>query len=84
MPVIVRFYGIIIKIFLKESEHNPPHFHAIYNEHNALINIITLEVIESDLPSKALSLVLEWAKIYQQDLEDIWNTQNFKKLPPLE
>jgi hypothetical protein len=65
-------------------DHNPPHFHAIYGEYNALININTLEIIEGDLPKKAQSLVLEWAKMYQKDFTKIWNTQDFKKLPPLE
>jgi len=82
MPVISRFYGIIIKMFF--LDHNPPHFHAIYGEYNALININTLEIIEGDLPKKAQSLVLEWAKMYQRDLIEIWNSQDFKKLPPLE
>lgn len=65
-------------------DHNPPHFHATYNEYNALINIHTLEIIEGDLPKKAEALVLEWAKNYQKDLIEIWNSQEFKKLPPLE
>jgi len=69
MPVISRFYGIIIKMFF--LDHNPPHFHAIYGEYNALININTLEIIEGDLPKKAQSLVLEWAKMYQKDLIEI-------------
>ena len=82
MPVITRFYGIIIKMFF--LDHNPPHFHAIYGEYNALININTLKIIEGDLPTKAQALVLEWAEIYQQDLIKIWDSQEFKKLPPLE
>ena len=32
MPVISRFYGIIIKMYFFDSEHNPPHIHAIYNK----------------------------------------------------
>ena len=41
MPEIARFYGIIIKLFF--GDHPPPHFHAVYGEHNALFNIETLE-----------------------------------------
>jgi len=41
-------------------------------------------MVEGDLPKKAQSLVLEWAKMYQRDLIEIWNSQDFKKLPPLE
>lgn len=81
MPEIARFYGIVIKVFF--GDHPPPHFHAIYGEYNALFSIDSLEVIEGDLPSRAQKLVLEWATLYQQDLLQIWNTQEFRKLPPL-
>ncbi len=39
---------------------------------------------EGDLPPKALSMVCEWIKMYRDELMNIWNTQNFVKLPPLE
>jgi len=42
-------------------EHAPPHFHALYAEHEALIDIRTLEIIKGSLPKRALALVLEWA-----------------------
>ena len=32
MPVIARFYGMVIKMYFRQSEHNPPHIHAIYGE----------------------------------------------------
>ena len=82
MPEITRFYGIIIKIFFR-NEHNPPHVHAIYGEHNGLIDIATLEMIEGDLPPKALDLVQEWAKGYQKDLMNMWDEKAVRKLPPL-
>ncbi|HHE55453.1 MAG TPA: DUF4160 domain-containing protein, partial [Caldithrix abyssi] len=33
MPEISRFFGIVIYIFY--LDHNPPHFHAKYNEYEA-------------------------------------------------
>jgi hypothetical protein len=84
MPVIARFYGIVIKIYFRQSEHNPPHIHALYGEHMGVLNIQTLEVMEGDLPSKAVALVQEWMKPLKAELLEIWNTQNFKQLPPLE
>jgi hypothetical protein len=39
MPEISRFFGIVIKMFY--DDHNPPHFHAEYGEHAALIDIAT-------------------------------------------
>jgi hypothetical protein len=82
MPVIAKFYGIIIKLFF--SDHSPPHFHVVYGEYNALFNIKTLEMIEGDLPNRAKKLVIEWATRYQDELLEMWTTQQFHKLPPLE
>ncbi|MEI6055273.1 MAG: DUF4160 domain-containing protein [Lentisphaerota bacterium] len=84
MPVISRFYGLIIKMFFRQSEHNPPHFHAIYGEYVGEFNIQTLEMIEGDLPLKARNLVKEWAQLHQEELMDIWTTQEFKEVKPLE
>lgn len=44
MPVLSRFYGIIIRMYFLQSEHNPPHIHAIYNEDVAAIDFMTGEV----------------------------------------
>ena len=30
MPVLSRFYGIIIRMYFQQAEHNPPHIHALY------------------------------------------------------
>ncbi|MEA1961422.1 MAG: DUF4160 domain-containing protein [Bacillota bacterium] len=84
MPEIARFYGIIIKMFLAGNEHNPPHFHAIYGEYVGEFDIRTLDMIEGDLPKKAQALIQEWGKMHQDDLMEIWNTQQFRKLQPLE
>ena len=84
MPVLSRFYGIIIRMYFLQSEHNPPHIHAIYGEDVSAIDIQTFKVIEGALPKKAMELVVEWIMIHQKDLMEIWETQNFKKLPPLE
>jgi len=82
MPVIARFYGILIKMYFKE--HGTPHFHALYAEYNCVFNIESFEMIEGDLPKRARNLVKEWAGIYQKDLLVMWKTQTFKNLPGLE
>jgi len=84
MPVIARFYGLIIKMYFQQKEHNPPHFHVVYGEYIGVFEIQTLKMIEGDLPAKAQALVREWAEKYQDDLQKIWDTQEFIKLPPLE
>ena len=82
MPIIARFYGILIKMYFKE--HGVPHFHALYAEYNAVFDIESLEMIEGDLPRRAQKLVKEWAELYKNDLIAMWETQEFKKLPGLE
>lgn len=84
MPIIARFYGLIIKMYFQQAEHNPPHFHVVYGEYLGVYSINTLEMLEGDLPAKAQALVKEWAEKYKDDLLKIWNTQEFIKLPPLE
>jgi hypothetical protein len=84
MPILARFYGLVIKMYFQQAEHNPPHIHAIYGEYIGAIDIQTLEMREGDLPPKALSLVREWVEQHQEALLDIWHTQQFRKLPPLE
>ncbi len=41
-------------------DHAPPHFHAVYSEQEAIIDIETLDVLEGRLSRRALELVLDW------------------------
>ena len=82
MPEISRFYGIII-MFFKPKEHEPSHLHALYGEYMGIFNLQNMEMIEGDLPKRAQDLVREWIGQNQQELLEMWNTQNLRKLPPL-
>ena len=57
MPEIAHFYGIVIQMYF--GDHPPPHFHAIYGGHKAVIDIETLVLIEGELPPRARGLVIE-------------------------
>ena len=85
MPEISRFLGIVI--YMHFNEHNPPHFHAEYNEFKASISISNLGLIEGRLPSKVMSLVIEWAQEHQEELLKNWNsikeTGKYYKIRPL-
>lgn len=84
MPVISRFYGMVIKMYFIASEHNPPHIHVIYGEYMGIIDIRNTEMIIGDLPAKALSIVKEWTSINKDALLKMWETQDIKQLPPIE
>ena len=85
MPTISVFYGIVIQMFW--LDHEPPHFHALYAEHEAVIDIRTLTVLRGGLPKRALALVREWAKQHRDELMENWERcrRNAypKKIPPL-
>lgn len=70
MPTISSFYGILIRMFF--NDHAPPHFHARYGDFEATINIDTLEVLQGELPNRALKLVQEWAIIHAEELRENW------------
>jgi len=72
MPTISMFYGIIIRMFFAPEEHNPPHFHAIYQECRATVNINTCEIIMSNLPSKQNKMLLAWAELHKDELLANW------------
>ena len=85
MPVISSFLGIIITMYF--NEHNPPHFHAKYNEFRAEILIDSLAVKEGKLPPRILGLVTEWAELHKDELMENWKsireTGNYKQIQPL-
>lgn len=54
------------------NDHDPAHFHAIYGEHEALIEIETLLVLRGSLPRRALTLVIEWAALHREELRTDW------------
>ena len=82
MPVIARFYGIVVKMYFRE--HGVPHFHAIYGEYVGVFNVATLRMIEGDLPARAKRLVLAWARRHRKELTEMWKHQEYLQLPGLE
>ena len=56
MPTLSVFYGIVIQMFWRD--HNPPHFHALYGEHEAVFDLRDLRVLRGTLTRRAM--VLFW------------------------
>ena len=86
MPEISRFLGIIIRMYFRNSEHNPPHFHAYYGDFQATFCIKTLQVIKGKVHPRVKGLIIEWAEIHQQELMDNWELlkeSKFNKIEPL-
>jgi hypothetical protein len=85
MPFISRFLGLVI--FMNWDDHKPPHFHARYGDHDAMIEILTGNVT-GYLPLRALSLVQEWRELHKEELLEDWELaqrhEQLKKIEPLE
>ena len=80
MPEVSRFYGIIVRSYYRD--HPPIHFHAIYGEHEALIEIDTGAVYRGYLPKTALDLVNSWRILHLRELRQNWDRAR-QQLPVL-
>jgi hypothetical protein len=58
-----------------------PSLHAVHGEHEALIDIRTLEVIAGRLPKRALSLTIEWPIEHRHELLENWKRCQAKQQP---
>jgi hypothetical protein len=81
MPEISRFLGIVI--FMRFSEHNPPHIHVRYNEFKATMGIRDLGLMGGKLPPRVCGLVTEWVELHREELLGIWDSGEFNRIPPL-
>jgi hypothetical protein len=81
MPTVSMFYGIVIRMYCDRSEHNPPHFHAYYQEYRASVAIDSCEVIAGSLPARQAKLVLAWAELHQDELKANWELAANGELP---
>jgi hypothetical protein len=61
MPTIHIINSIRIDVYARE--HMPPHFHAIYAEHEMLVEIATLAIYAGWLPLKQHRLIIRWAQM---------------------
>lgn len=81
MPLIALIYGVAIRMYFLQSEHNPPHVHALYQGEAAAIAIADQRVLDGSLPPDMLKLACQWVARYRAELLTMWKTQAFKKLP---
>ncbi len=85
MPVISRFFGIII--YMNWREHAPPHFHAKYGDDEIIVEIKTGNVTGS-MSKRAINLIEEWRVKYEKELMENWHCSELNRqmhpIKPLE
>jgi hypothetical protein len=47
------------------------------------MEIRTLNLMVGSLPARVRGLVEEWAEMHQQELLEMWESQDFRKVEPL-
>ena len=86
MSELSRFYGIVVFMYNKPREHNPPHFHARYQgvEYAFYIKTGTPVAGTTDPPRNMKRMIKEWWNINKTALAIAWASQRFPKIPPLD
>jgi len=84
MPTISMFYGIIIRMYV--DDHNPPHIHAIHQNHTATFDFDG-NLLEGTMPAKHQKMIKAWIAIHEDELMANWqlalNKENLFKIDPL-
>ncbi len=74
MPTISMFYGILIRMFFRDTEkHHTPHIHADYEGKVAVYSILDGTVLAGNLPPNKHKLVVARIEIHQEDLLADWD-----------
>ena len=82
MPEISRFFGIIIRMYAESgAQHHRSHFHAYYQNHEAVFAVDSLEILGGSLPQKERRLVEAWAELHLGELKENWQRLQDGQLP---
>ena len=76
MPIISRFFGIIIYMYWRD--HSPPHFHAKYGSDEIIVEIETGEVT-GKMSKRAANMIQEWRQLHKNELLGNWKLDELKK-----
>lgn len=67
------------------NDHDPPHFHARYQEFEVIVEIET-EIVQGKMPSRTLGLILGWMNDHRPELLNNWRLARARRplvpIPP--
>ncbi len=79
MPVISKFYGIVIRmLFIRPFV---AHFHAFYSGSELVVGIDPPRILLGDAPRRVRLMALEWARIHQGELQEDWSLLGSARSP---
>lgn len=74
MPTLANLQGLKVQMF--PADHNPPHFHLVRGDREAMVSISTLEVLAGTISARDLVLGRTWARQNRELLENEWSRLN--------
>lgn len=74
MPTIAALGNVLIRMFA--DDHNPPHFHVVTRDHEALIRLSDLSVMAGSIDRRSLAVAVTWAAQNRETLEHEWSRLN--------
>jgi hypothetical protein len=82
MPTISMFYGILIRMFFRDTQkHHVPHIHADYQGEVAVYSILDGALLAGEIPTSKHKLVVAWIEIHRDDLIADWGLAVNGKTP---
>lgn len=69
VPIISMFLGIIIR--MQYNDHNPPHFHAEYQDYKAVYDFDG-NLLAGDMPRKQRRFIEAWCELSRDELLADW------------
>jgi hypothetical protein len=79
MPTVAIVEGV--KVQLYAQEHPPPHFHAVFAEYRAQIDIESLQLMKGTLPPAKLRAIISWARPRRAALRRGWDMVASRRMP---
>jgi predicted O-linked N-acetylglucosamine transferase (SPINDLY family) len=79
--ILSLFYGIVIRLKRNPKSTSQPHIHADFQGSTARITLNSVEITQSDLPTRQERLVLAWVEIHREDLLANWNLVQHGQTP---
>ena len=70
MPVLAKFYGIVMRILIDRTFGT--HVHAFFGDSELVIGLNPLRVIQGDVPAWVRDWAVNWVKRHQQELLSAW------------
>jgi len=66
MPVLAKYYGIVIRMLINQTFGT--HFHVFFGDSELVIGLNPLRVIQGEVPRWVREWALDWVEHYQSDL----------------